>query len=411
MVASNSDRLLPDLEALDEEDRELDTHVEEFRNTPGDWPCNCVFCRLLIHPILRAVSGLSLSKTEELAILKEKEIETNVDASISSGDNPREVNGGGKDNVVHEGVQDVNQVNSKAPTSEMAVQSVAPNVASIIERVDSLEKEVSNLKNNVHAMIEGIKATLVDLRAAVAEVSNPFNIMRKYAELLGTNQSMVPQPQSQQVITPQQYPVATNIKHEHAEDRELGGSAVGTAKPELPSESDEVSGKAGTGKDDLESVISSLISRKDEESEKSESEADEVEKGAGEDEAREVLGNSLKELIVSESARKLGLGKFLKLIKWIDTMLDRVPADNFETLIKFAAHIGVLSEGDVELVLNAVDLAMKARAESIRIDDQLIALYTLAKIFGLEDKEADDEIVKLAVNRDDALTKFMKALE
>ncbi|RLG76104.1 MAG: hypothetical protein DRO12_04750 [Thermoprotei archaeon] len=107
--------------------------------------------------------------------------------------------------------------------------------------------------------------------------------------------------------------------------------------------------------------------------------------------------------------KKLGLGGLIKLIKWIDEMLSKVPKESIEEIARFAAIIGIIGEEERDFVFSAIDFVVKTRRAGLKVDDQLIALYMLAKVFGVEDKEADNEVVKLAVDRDDKfIAKFIK---
>ncbi len=420
------------------------------------WPCDCPLCRVFIKPVFNVLSRVAgARRIEEIEVAAQEEVEglegmeeveekvdtirkfaeqakkagVEVKAVKAEGEEAEE-----KPEVSEGGGREEKPAAPETPSVDI---SKLPQITSILERVEALEEEVQSLKNNVAKTIEGIKATLVDLRAAVAEVSNPFNIMRKYAELLGfgAQQFQGPQPQMQQppqipaqvtapsaggtMLVAAQPPASEKEESEGVEkiEKELSKSDVlgeeegsgGSLEDVLSSALGEAGGEKGEEKkeeksssersESIEDILSSVSSPSEEKKEKPE-EVEEVEEYP-----QEV---TLQSLVMSKSAKKIGLGRLIKLVKWIDAMLERMPEDSFEEIIKFATNIGLLNKDDMDLVLKAIALVIKSRQIGVRIDDQLIALYMLAKIFGVEDKEADSEIVKLAVNRDDLLDKFIK---
>ncbi|MCD6428738.1 MAG: hypothetical protein J7L12_03885 [Desulfurococcales archaeon] len=439
--------------------------VEEVAGGPRDvsadgagedvWPCNCPLCRVFIKPVFRVLSRVAGARgveegseavahegvegIEEMEGVEEKveSMRKFAEQAKKAGIEVKAVKAEGEEAEEKPEAGEGSEEKPAAPETPPVDISKLPQVTSILERVEALEEEVQSLKNSVAKTIEGIKATLVDLRAAVAEVSNPFNIMRKYAELLGfgAQQLQGPQPQMQQLsqipaqvtapsaggtmLVAAQPPASEKEESEGVEkiEKELSKTDVlgeeegsgGSLEEVLSSALGEASGEKGEEKkeegsnsgrsESIEDILSSVSSPSEENKGKHE-EVEEVEEYP-----QEV---TLQSLVMSKSAKKIGLGRLIKLVKWVDAMLERMPEDSFEEIIKFATNIGLLNKDDMDLVLKAVALVLKSRQVGVRIDDQLIALYMLAKIFGVEDKEADSEIVKLAVNKDDLLDKFIK---
>ncbi len=452
------------LEPVGTEEVEENDSASEVVDKDDFWLCNCPICRVFVNPLLsvmvRAIdrrvskshpSSLvhqipgeveaseeiieeNVGKTETIKKFIERAKKENVEVKTVKLGESKEVGS-------EESVDSRREEESSGEEEERQVDLTnLPQLANVLERIEAIEEEVQSLKNNIANTIEGIKATLVDLRAAVAEVSNPFNIMRKYAELLGFGAQQVheihgPQPQ-QTVQQPEQIPVAVT-----ASTGSTGGAQVlavqGPPRKQEDGSTDELEKIQKSdlfedqGKEDvksLEEILSSTLNvgeseekaipeKKEENDEKSdnvESSEDVIDfpslggrEGLKENNER-YLEDSLQSIVLSKSAKKLGLGKLIRLVKWIDAMLEKMPENAFEQIIRFASNIGLLDRDDMDLVLKTLSLVVKSREIGIRVDDQLIALYMLAKIFGVEDKEADSEIVKLAVNRDDILDKFIK---
>jgi hypothetical protein len=45
-----------------------------------------------------------------------------------------------------------------------------------------------------------------------------------------------------------------------------------------------------------------------------------------------------------------------------------------------------------------VDFVYRARKMGLKVNEQIIYIYNLAKVFGVEDKGASEEVLKLAVD-------------
>ncbi|MEM4040733.1 MAG: hypothetical protein QXM83_02815, partial [Ignisphaera sp.] len=102
----------------------------------------------------------------------------------------------------------------------------------------------------------------------------------------------------------------------------------------------------------------------------------------------------------SKGVKRLGLGGIIKLMKWIDDMIDRVPRDVIEELSKFIANIGIITEEEKNILIAIIDFVYNARKIGVKVNEQIVYIYTLAKIFGINDSEADAEILKMAMNND-----------
>jgi len=409
-----------------------------------DWPCNCLLCRVFIRPMFgvltkileRKLEGVEAESRQELESKTEEGMEGFAKKSRRAGVEVKAVNmpeSQGEDESEGEVTEEVGEEDISEGAGEPKDLGKIPELAGIIERIEALEDEVQALKTDVASTIEGIKSTLVDLRAAVAEVSNPFNIMRKYAELLGLSTQQVPAQPVQQAARPPKIttPVSSGDallmmqqlrKHEHETDayeEEKDVKEIDIDENRIEREKQQGSKEERSSEESnisLEDVLSSGLTKDKEGSGKgslrhsSEKKEEEKHEGLGGevDEMEEFPPLTLESLVTSKSAKKLGLGRLIKLVKWIDAILERMSEDSLEDIVKFATNIGILTRDDADLILKALALVIKTREGGLRIDDQLIALYMLAKIFGIEDKEADGEVVKLAVNRDDLLDRFIK---
>ena len=415
------------------------------------WPCECPLCRLLVTPMLRFIYRKLVGSHVETKVASTIELpEENAYVDEEAGKaellNEEEKAGvmsgrGSGEELAKEQEEISGEEEREEPREEAKQYTVVKVDEEVLSRVEALEKEVEKVKENVRKSIEYIKATLVDLRAAVAEISNPFNIMRKYAELFNVGEQQpavqrpaeiaVPTGRSQvTVLRPQgggsapvpeevpAPPIAAAAARDGAGDHqepdlriEPQGGETGRGDAEKSSDSVDASLEDLVPALSLQEEEGSASTKKGEELSEEQREEEEVEKKVHDlsDEHGASATSSLGTLMSSGIAKKLGLGRLIKLLKWIDEMLDRVPKESIEEVARFAAIVGVIGEEEKDFIFNAIDFVVKTRRAGLKVYDQLMALYMLAKVFGVEDKEADNEVVKLAVDRDDKfVTKFIK---
>ncbi len=221
-------------------------------------------------------------------------------------------------------------------------ESVAEHVSAIVDsklrefssRVESVEDEVKRVREDVSKSIDEVKNALVDIRAAIAEVTNPFNILRSYSR------TSTASPTSK----------ADNIINSFKKALEEMGGKNSMSGNESPSQSVDR---------DLEAISKELIAR---------------------------------------TSSRLSLSGLIKLIRWVDDMLSRVPREVIEEIAKFMKAINVVDEDEEKIVSGVIDFVYRARKMGLKINEQIIHIYNLAKVFGVVDKEASEEILKLAMD-------------
>lgn len=177
------------------------------------WRCDCPICRYIVKPVLRRLVGeLGEQSKEQERQEPVEQIEAGAEKQEQPAKEPSQLQELAQrfgavvaplQQAQEQGEQPAQAQQAQQPQSPPAkqapqgarqqessggqeqrvVQVRAEVPKEVIDRIDQLEQEVSKIKTFVKASIEGIKATLVDLRSAMAELSNPFNILRKYADL------------------------------------------------------------------------------------------------------------------------------------------------------------------------------------------------------------------------------------
>ena len=287
-----------------------------------EWPCSCAICRLLVHPILRLLRAHSKgSSTTALEASSE---------AVEISETP------------------ILQQPAPAIDVEKLQEAIASHISAIVDsklrefssRVEAVEQEVKSVRDDVAKSIDEIKGVMVDLRASIAEASNPFNVLRGAQGSEGRGKL------DERTLMESFERALEGLKSE----KQVSGQPVEKPSPAQPRDISST---------DLGSVSKTLIER---------------------------------------ARGRLGLNGLIKLIKWVDDMLNRVPREVVEEMAKFMAAVGIVDEDGRKLIVDVADFIYRARKMGIKINEQLLYIYTLAKVFGVEDKEAGDEILKLTVD-------------
>jgi len=225
--------------------------------------------------------------------------------------------------------------------------TIESKLGNINQRIDMIENEVKNVQENFAKSLDDVRNALVDVRAALAEFMNPFNVLKSSTTIQNKTDR-------------------SEIKKEFLSLFEKllyrGGNSIATDAGE------QAKGSTAVSKDiDITNIAEAVPS----------------------------LG-----IEFSKGVKRLGLGGIIKLMKWIDDMIDRVPRDVIEELSKFIANIGIITEEEKNVLIAIIDFVYNARKIGVKVNEQIVYIYTLAKIFGINDSEADAEILKMAMNND-----------
>ena len=293
------------------------------------WPCNCIFCRVFVHPILRRfASPKPLPKPEKQA-------------------NELGLEEGGAT------AKQVPQETSSTPPIDFdkLTKAVSDQVSLLVDsklrelstRIDAVEAEVKKVREEMSKSIEDLRTSLVDIRAVIDELTNPFNILRSFV----------------------------------------------SASKEQPPNVDRII-------ESFEKVTEMLVKKGQSTASAPSSQGGVADAHAGK--VSEFLENLRREAKVGEAPSKPGLLALVRLIKWADDMLSRVPKEVVEEIARFMRIANVIGEDEEKLILNVLEFVYKSRKLGMKISEQVMYIYNLAKVFGVEDKEASEEVLKLAMD-------------
>ena len=262
------------------------------------WPCSCPICRLLVHPFIRViVHGLDLEKLEG------EEVEE----------------------VVAEKIKE--------------------------EKVEG--KKVS--QEELQELVRALKDTLVDLRAAISELTNPLNVMRRYGEM--EELEAVRKAVSESTATP--YPASAEVSESPqlsgvAEAKELRKPEEVVAKEERPAP-ERVEERAAKGVEELAAVSA-----------------------------------------VPKLPKELSL---IKLMKMFYMLREKLPSDLLRKYIDLMVSLGKVSEKESEVIKRILEIIDDSAWLGLSVDDQIVIMYILTKALGIKNEELEEELLGILTGK------------
>jgi len=103
------------------------------------------------------------------------------------------------------------------------------------------------------------------------------------------------------------------------------------------------------------------------------------------------------EVVLAAKQRAAGAGalqlrKSLKLLKLLHTLSDSVPPEQLNRYVKLLEKLGVLDSRTAEVVEVLEEVVKMGREAGVDADDQIVAIYSIAKLMGAADPELEEEI-------------------
>jgi len=226
----------------------------------------------------------------------------------------------------------------------------------IVEKISSLENEVTEIKKYIKTSVEGIKATLIDLRSAVAEIDNPFNILRKYGKAL--------------------------LGEEHVEEssqRNVQNMGVNAQPPVLPVA--HYASLHQTVKTVENTKVGESIEEKHEKSE---------------------------EVVKKEG--KINFNLYIRLVEWVNKITEHVPPDVLEKLISSYVEIGVIDESIGNVLRKIVKTVNELKSLNLNIDEQAKYLHELIQALGLTNGDIAQKVIPAAKKTEEKMAQELLEL-
>ena len=216
----------------------------------------------------------------------------------------------------------------------------------VMERISSLETEIDKIKKYVKLSIDSIKATLVDLRSAMAELSNPFNILRKYADIFFGEEG----------------------------EREKKGKGISQTE-----QSQQNISSPGAPLPYIPIVIPAMPQQMMSFTQQNMGQQYNINNDIGKNivENKNTIGKESEESSVIETRPRLSFEVYEKLVLWANNVLNKIERGKFAKLIDYYVDIGVLTEDIGKALKKIVELVDELRGSGIDPKEQIRLLRDL----------------------------------
>jgi len=267
-------------------------------------------------------------------------------------------------------------------TNPVANPSESPSTnTSVNPRIDEVEKEVKKLKGDVENFMElkntvdDLKNTIVDIRALMSEIQNPFNLLRFITDEDELNKVIRAKPLLEKKF------LAKDKAEAKAEDKVESKAAGLQANA-------SVTGTEAVGKD-VGFVVESHVEGKD----AAEMEASENSVEKGEEMMEKVQTEShveekteIKELCnPPEETDVSGVNKGISIIHWIYKMLDLgFDERSVRKICDYCEFSCYMPKGYSEHISNLVSAIVRARSQMISAEEFILSIYSAADAVGVK---------------------------
>ena len=197
----------------------------------------------------------------------------------------------------------------------------------------------------VKELVEALRSALVDLRAAISELTNPFNVMRRYGEM----------------VELEALRKASEGVSEASQPAPLSSSTAMSSEPE-----------------------SATAERR------SFNEAAEVVE-------RVLRGEGLP--IKETKARAYGFPDLIKMVRMLYALRERMPSDLLGKYVEVLSAMGLLGEKEASVVKKLLDVIDDGLEKGLTVEDQILALHVLTKALGVSDERLEEEVMRILLTR------------
>ncbi|MCE4612222.1 MAG: hypothetical protein F7C07_00090 [Desulfurococcales archaeon] len=232
-------------------------------------------------------------------------------------------------------------------------------------REEKQETPTSSELRELKDLVEALRESIIELRSALSEINNPFNVMRKPGkeedEESSSSEPLIPLSASQNISPhPLHSIVAQPAGEAKAQVREQAKeNKGGYSKPEARA--------AGLG--DHESVEAGALHYYPET-------------------ARDRKRHNALQASVDGGKLRINLPRLIRVMYLVRK---KAPKENLDAMIEILDRVGLIPGDLKDVMLKVADLVEKARESGIPPEKQLILLYALAKASGVRDGSLEEE--------------------
>ncbi len=246
-------------------------------------------------------------------------------------------------------------------------------IKNIESQVSLLQNELKAFKDSTAQSIQEIKDAIVNLRSTISEIDNPFNFMKKYAEVFGIEAL---ERLDQSKIMP-----SSQIGEYSSESVQVtGGKKVIVT---VNSESEKSSSNKIVRNDDKKSFHDSSINALSNKNEQQES------------------GTPISALSIEPE-------RIIHIIIWVNRVSSLFGKDYTSTLLDFYHSVGLIDDKIYNAMVKASELIDKSRKANLNISikDYIIVMIELMKVLGLDKQHSSFVNIIELLMKDNSLGGF-----
>lgn len=235
--------------------------------------------------------------------------------------------------------QDIKSVNSSVKNEEVKDNEIVNSIAS---QISLLQNELKMFKDHTDQSIQEIRDAIINLRSTISEIDNPFNFMKKYAEVFGID--ALEKLEQGKILMPSQTSSSSSESVQIA-----GGKKVVVT----------VSGKDEKSEDSNKIVHeSSSISDKKNTSEQ---------------------GGLVHVLSIEPE-------KIIHMVVWVNKVSSLFGKDYTLTLLDFYHSVGLIDDRIYNAMSKALELIDKSKKAGVSVStkDYIVTMIELMKVLGLD---------------------------
>ncbi len=229
-----------------------------------------------------------------------------------------------------------------------------------VETVSSEEERKGADVEELKELVEALKDSILELKATISDISSPFNKMKQPSnEEEEEEHEVAPISASPRIVYPEKAP-APPITEEKVTREEYGEKRI--EKPEL-----------------RKTTI-----------EKTEEKKEAIEK------------TMPKELVKEKKHGYKGptdLKRALKMMRMMYKLSEKVPGEHIQQYLRLLKTLGLLDEKTSETIEVLTKIVEEGSEKGMSPEDQMIAIYSLAKMIGVEDPDLEEEMTMLMIEK------------
>ncbi len=96
---------------------------------------------------------------------------------------------------------------------------------------------------------------------------------------------------------------------------------------------------------------------------------------------------------------QMDLKRTVKLLRMLYKLAKKVPSDSIDSYIKLLQALGVTDEKTVETLKIMKEIVESGLKTGLEPEDQIVAIYGIAKMLGVDDPELEEEILQLIIEK------------